>query len=110
RDPVDLLQNDARAEGIAASHLAHELAALEHLGDELVAREQEHEPARVLVPNLAGDEAEAGEADLLLEPQHALGATAVGVERNGGRPVRGKPPGRLVQADDRSEALAARLG
>ena len=45
---ADILTHDAAEERIAAADLQHAGAALQHLGDELVARERKRQPLRIV--------------------------------------------------------------
>src|SRR5262249_16212629 len=61
RDRGHLLLDEPRAEGIGAADLDHAALSAEHLRHELVAREDEEQPARGLAPPLVAHDAEPGE-------------------------------------------------
>ena len=75
------LDDDAGAEGIPAADFQHALGALQHLGDELVARQREGEALRIVVPGLAGHQPQGFEAALELEQALVLGLAGSGVFR-----------------------------
>src|SRR5215217_2859668 len=59
---VDLLEHDARTKRITATDLADVMPATEHLGDELVAREQKGQRTRVVAPDLISHHSEGSKA------------------------------------------------
>ena len=71
-DVRHLLEHDARAEGVAAADLADIAAARQHLGDEFVARQEERQPARIVVPDLVGHQAERGQPDRIAQFEAAI--------------------------------------
>ena len=58
RDLRHFLADDPRAEGVAAADLQGGTFAAQHLGHELVARQEEGHAARVVVPALVGHQAQ----------------------------------------------------